>query len=445
MTYSVIVIRDEDQLIPAKYINRFFKLCGIYTYDYAMPQHAGNSGFPDCFGFDCIILMTHQSNAKASLKTYSNQSIVEFPVPADANLSDREKRKEFGKEAKAKVLETVGDDLTDTYDIFVDEDVAYLDFMLRWRVAPDRLDDSVNLCSPTPDVDGVSDSSYTSSKLRIDRQPLKSSNESGKAGELSKVGRGLSSIDDWLSVCNKLPFDGCVQQRYAYLNCCRKVNKICAECRQIAVFDDSKLMAAAVKLCEEDKRFTIAYVLAGLIGLRNPDTESQAEQYLQQVIEREKGVVYADFVYYVLGEYYEVDRHDWMFGWMWYQRMVGCPLQERRGKPVSDGMYNIKLSNRMIQTGQTDEAWKILTEMKEKLEEKYTLGYISLDEVSMWYQCTRMMEDMQRFFRKKYVLSGMPSDSIIGAIDRNAEIWNFADKDDRQDVIQAVRTKTEKK
>lgn len=45
MTYSVIVIRDEDQLIPAKYINRFFKLCGIYTYDYAMPQHAGNSGF----------------------------------------------------------------------------------------------------------------------------------------------------------------------------------------------------------------------------------------------------------------------------------------------------------------------------------------------------------------------------------------------------------------
>lgn len=46
---------------------------------------------------------------------------------------------------------------------------------------------------------------------------------------------------------------------------------------------------------------------------------------------------------------------------------------------------------------------------------------------------------------KKYVLSGMPSDSIIGAIDRNVEIWNFADNDGRQDVIQAVRTKTEKK
>lgn len=56
-----------------------------------------------------------------------------------------------------------------------------------------------------------------------------------------------------------------------------------------------------------------------------------------------------------------------------------------------------------------------------------------------------MMEDMQRFFRKKYVLSGMPSDSIIGAIERNVEIWNFADNDDRQDVIQAVRAKTKKK
>lgn len=390
MTYSVMMIRDADQLIPARYICQFFKLCGIYVYDYAMPQQTEGSGLPDCFGFDCVILMTRQNNAKEALKTYSNQSIVEFPVPADANLSDREKRKEFGKEVKTKVLETVGDDLADTYDIFVDEDVAYLDFMLRWRVAPDRL-------------------------------------------------------DDWLSVCNKLPFDGCIQQRYAYMNCCRKVNKMCTKSRRIAVFDDGKLMDAAVKLCEEDSKFTAAYVLAGLTGLRNPDTETQAEQYLQQVTEREKGVVYADFVYYVLGEYYELDRHDWMFGWMWYQRMVGCPLQERSGKPVADGMYNIKLANRMIQTGQADEAWKTLAEMKEKLEEKYAFGYISLNEVSVWYQCTMMMEDMQCFFRKKYMLTGMPSDSIIGAINRNSEIWNFVDEDDRQDIIQAVRTKTEKK
>lgn len=390
MTYSVIMIRDTDQLIPAKYVCQFFKLCGIYVYDYAMPQQTDGSGFPDCFGFDCIILMTRQNNAKTVLNIYSNQSIVEFPAPAGMDLSSREKRKEFGKEAKTKVLEAAGDSLADVYDIFVDEDVAYLDFISRWCVTPDRL-------------------------------------------------------DEWLSVCDKLPFDGCVQQRYAYMNCCREVNKICAECRQIAVFDDSKLMDAAVKLCEEDSKFTAAYVLAGLTGLRNPDTETQAEQYLQQVTEREKGVVYADFVYYVLGEYYELDRHDWMFGWMWYQRMVGCPLQERRGKPVADGMYNIKLANRMIQTGQADEAWKTLSETKERLEEKYAFGYISLNEVSVWYQCTMMMENMQRFFRKKYMLTGIPSDSIIGAINRNSEIWNFVDEDDRQDIIQAIRTKTEKK
>lgn len=40
----------------------------------------------------------------------------------------------------------------------------------------------VNLCSPSPDVYGVSDSPYTSSNLRTDGQP--------------KVGRGLPSIDD---------------------------------------------------------------------------------------------------------------------------------------------------------------------------------------------------------------------------------------------------------
>ena len=42
--------------------------------------------------------------------------------------------------------------------------------------------DSVNLCSPSPDVDGVSDSPYTSSKLQTDGQP--------------EVGRGLPSNDD---------------------------------------------------------------------------------------------------------------------------------------------------------------------------------------------------------------------------------------------------------
>ena len=43
-------------------------------------------------------------------------------------------------------------------------------------------DDSVNLRSPSPDVDGVSDSLCTSGNLRTDGQP--------------EVGRGLPSIDE---------------------------------------------------------------------------------------------------------------------------------------------------------------------------------------------------------------------------------------------------------
>lgn len=45
-----------------------------------------------------------------------------------------------------------------------------------------NIDDSVNLCSPSPDVDGVSDSPYTSSNLRADGQP--------------EVDLSLPSIDD---------------------------------------------------------------------------------------------------------------------------------------------------------------------------------------------------------------------------------------------------------
>ena len=44
------------------------------------------------------------------------------------------------------------------------------------------INDSVNLCSPSPDVDGVSDSPYTSSNHQTDGQP--------------KIGHGFPSIDD---------------------------------------------------------------------------------------------------------------------------------------------------------------------------------------------------------------------------------------------------------
>lgn len=105
MTYSVMMIRDADQLIPAKYVCQFFKLCGIYVYDYAMPQHAEGSGLPDCFGFDCVMLMTRQNNAKTVLNTYSNQSIVEFPILAGMDLSSREKKeKNLEKKPKRKFL-----------------------------------------------------------------------------------------------------------------------------------------------------------------------------------------------------------------------------------------------------------------------------------------------------------------------------------------------------
>ena len=48
--------------------------------------------------------------------------------------------------------------------------------------AEEGSDDSVNLCSPSPDVDGVSGSTYTSSNHQTDGQP--------------EAGRGLPSIDE---------------------------------------------------------------------------------------------------------------------------------------------------------------------------------------------------------------------------------------------------------
>lgn len=65
-----------------------------------------------------------------------------------------------------------------TYDTYESVE-EYLDKELKKLGV---INDSVNLCSPSPDVDGVSNFPYTSSNLRANRQP--------------KIGRGLPSIDD---------------------------------------------------------------------------------------------------------------------------------------------------------------------------------------------------------------------------------------------------------
>ena len=58
-------------------------------------------------------------------------------------------------------------------------------------------DDSVNLCSPSPDVDGVSGSPYTSSNHQTDGQPNCSGSDCLQHSfPDSKPGRGLPSIDD---------------------------------------------------------------------------------------------------------------------------------------------------------------------------------------------------------------------------------------------------------
>ena len=60
-----------------------------------------------------------------------------------------------------------------------------------------NLYDSVNLRSPSPNVDGVSDSPYTSSNLRTDGQPDCSGSDClQQSSPDGKPGRGLPSIDN---------------------------------------------------------------------------------------------------------------------------------------------------------------------------------------------------------------------------------------------------------
>lgn len=87
---------------------------------------------------------------------------------------------------KYSYLKTVFDKICQNNTISTEMRALIMDEMEKKREEEisesDNMYDSVNLRSPSPDVDEVSDSPYTSSKLQTDGQP--------------KVGRGLPSNDD---------------------------------------------------------------------------------------------------------------------------------------------------------------------------------------------------------------------------------------------------------
>lgn len=385
MIYSLRIIRKENQVVPAEYIKQFWMFCGVYVQELILDFH-GN--IRDEQKVDCNIWMTEHRNTDK--KTFENlrakaKKNVRIKIDEEYNLSSKEKRLNFGKNIRTQMLEKItnkDEDIYEIYDIFVKHDIAYINFLSHLYL-----------------------NQYDKTKKE-------------------------KCLDDWLNCLNDFyvvgaDFDGSVFKKFAYLNCCRKVNRVCAANRQIPYFDTETIMKVAHGLSDEDKNFSMGNVLAGLTGLVDYETEMTGEEYLQQAINREHGKRYTGFVYYALGHHYEIDKHDWKFGWIWYKKIESAD-------DTKNIKYVFKCIGKNIRNNDDDIAWKKLSGLYKALEERHKSDYMSLAEMEYWYRCVRMMEEMAK--SKGYLLSGMKSEEIVNLIDSNIFVQKFVDTGDKHDI-----------
>lgn len=400
MIYSLRIIRKGNQAVPAEYIKQFCMFCGVYVQDFSLDT----CNTKDEQEVDCNIWMIEDKEAgkriSENLKIKAKKNVyINMNEEYGYDLSSKEKRVDFGNRIKNQMLGEIVDtdeDVYEVYDIFVKHDMAYINFLLHLY--------------------------------------LNHFDETEKEKYLDDL---LNCINDFYVV--GADFDGSVFKKFAYLNCCRKANRICVANRQIPYFNTEMIMNVAHSLSDEIENFFMGNVLAGLTGLTEYETETRGQEYLQQVINQERGNQCVGFMYYALGHYYEIDRHDWRYGWMWYKHIVNVG----DGKNIKYALKHVSKSirdNNYRRAGyNTDVVWENISEIYKILEKKYNSGYMSIAELEYWYRCARIMEEISK--ENGYLFSDIKSEKILDLISENVFVQKLVNTEDKTVVCKYYQEK----
>lgn len=123
---------------------------------------------------------------------------------------------------------------------------------------------------------------------------------------------------------------GSSYRKFAYLNCMRKINRICLSKETRRIFDDGIIMKVAHQLSVEDEAFSMGNVLASLVGLSRRKFWNQGQLYMQEVLDKEGDNKYSAFVYYALAHFLEVEEKDEQEAWKLYHHMGKIAPQSYR-------------------------------------------------------------------------------------------------------------------
>ena len=290
--YSVRIIRKESQAVQAVYIEEIWKFCGVYTSEY-ITKYSDTMLDEDIV--DCNIILDEDAACLSKLK--ARFSVMFSDLQRYSDLSGRDKRKRLGWKIERELLSKIAElfewdkeyiqDFKKICKAFVGSDFAYNNYLTHLFL--DQFSDDMKLMQ-IDILNGCMDMIYTEgAKLK-----------------------------------------GSSYRKFAYLNCMRKINRICLSKETRRIFDDGIIMKVAHQLSVEDEAFSMGNVLASLVGLSRRKFWNQGQLYMQEVLDKEGDNKYSAFVYYALAHFLEVEEKDEQEAWKLYHHMGKIAPQSYR-------------------------------------------------------------------------------------------------------------------
>ena len=342
--YSVRVIRKENQAVQGVYIEEFWKFCGVYTSEF-ITEYAGTIQDTDLV--DCNIILDEDAVYLNRLK--AKHSVTFSNLKKHSDLSSRDKRKRIGRKIERELLLKIAE-------------------LFEWN--KECIQDFKKICRAFVELDFAYNNYLAHLFL----------NQFSKDMKLMQIEIFSDCMDMIYTEGAKLK--GSPYRKFAYLNCMRKINRICLSEGTRRFFDDELIMKVAHQLSVEDEAFSMGNVLAGLVGLSRRKFWNQGQLYMQEVLDKEGDNKYSAFVYYALAHFIEVEEQDEQEAWKLYHHMGKIAPQNYR--------MLFKRATELFHKKNPDwcnEFFQVYKFMKEK----EAGGWIQPLELEYYYKCAKIL------------------------------------------------------
>lgn len=410
--YSVRIIRRENQVVQGVYIKEFWMFCGVYVNEFVI-EYDNVEDDHDIVDFNIIL----DKNIKylENLKSRYKINIIQSETKEELDLSSKDKRIAYGRKLEKDLLQIPlvlewdkkwKQDFKNLYNAFVDSDFAYNNY--------------------------------------ITRMFLNQFDEHMKLTQLEILGNCLKKIYN-----DNEEVVGLVQRRFAYFNCARKINRISISMKISRAFDDLKIMQVVHQMAINDPKFTMADVLAGLIGLSDEQLNFLGEMYIQGVLEKEHSNKYSAFIYYILAHYYEVDRNNNKKAWELYQNM----------KNIAPKNYRMlfKHAAQAFREQKYEDSWKKFFKIYDMIGNKIKKQWVQPLELEYYYKCARILnkvpedisivigipsireEDIQRIESEDFRESKFMNKFIFNDNLQEIYVWYFRNKMESHRINDIIR------